>query len=624
MENTSTFSESINVQFWEANANRVQWIKHPTQILSQNDQGLYRWYQDGIINTCYLAIDKHIEDGLGDQVAIQYESPMTNVSSGITFNQLYEETTRIAGVLRHLGIEKGDRVIIYMPMIPEAIFAILACARLGAIHSVVFGGFAAHELALRIEDAKPKAILTSSAGIEFDKVLPYLPLVLQAWKESSYKVPRVVVKQRSILISDLTQEEFLFDWDGLKKEVQPFTGYAELNSTDPLYILYTSGTTGKPKGVERDNGGHAVALLYSMEHIYGLKRGDVFWAASDLGWVVGHSFIVYGPLLAGCTTILYEGKPVRTPDEFQFWRIIEKNKVNVLFTAPTAIRAIKKENPDLNLRNLFDLSSLRHLFLAGERCDGSTLSYAQTLLNIPVIDHWWQTESGWPMLGNPVGDGLFEIKSGSAGKPISGYNIQVLNQDSIHCDYGEEGSVAIKLPLPPGFMSTLWNSDDRFKESYLSQFDGYYFTGDGGFKDKDGYFFITGRIDDVINVSGHRLSTADMEEILSSHDVVAECAVVGIDHELKGQIPIGLVTLKAGKEVSLSTLEKETVEMVRKQLGAFACFSKVYIVSKLPKTRSGKILRRLIRSIADNKPYQVPSTIEDLSVIDDLNQLFQK
>lgn len=607
--------------FWANKAANVHWFEPPAHILSKDHDDLYRWYSGGTLNTCYLALDKHVADGFGDQVALCYESPMTQTTLQYTYQEMLTETARVAGMLRALGVEKGDRVIIYMPMIPDTVFAMLACARLGAIHSVVFGGFAAHELALRIDDAKPKVLLTASAGVEFDKILPYLPLVMKATSEAQHQVPHIVVRQRWVHTADLSVGENLHDWDHLVSAATPADA-VPVQATDPLYILYTSGTTGKPKGIVRDNGGHAAALLFSMEYVYGAHPGDVFWAASDVGWVVGHSYIVYAPLLRRCTTILYEGKPVRTPDAAQFWRMIEQYKVNVFFTAPTAIRAIKKEDPDGHLMKSFDLSSLRQLFLAGERCDVATLQYAQQALERPVIDHWWQTESGWPMLANPVGGGLFEVRPGSAGKPVPGFQIEVVHSDGSPAAPGEEGAVVIRLPLPPGCMPTLWQANDRFKESYLQAFEGYYNTGDGGYMDEDGYVYITGRIDDVINVAGHRLSTADMEEIVASHHAVAECAVVGVENDLKGQVPVGLVILKSGKEISINQLETELAEMVRERLGPIACFRTVHLVHKLPKTRSGKILRRTIRCIADGKPYQVPGTIEDHAVIDDLHVLF--
>lgn len=608
--------------FWEEQARAVDWYTFPTEILSTDEHGFYRWYKGGKLNTCHLALDYHVANGRAEQDALIYDSPVTQTYRKYTYRELLEETARFAGVLSDLGVTKGDGVIIYMPMIPQVVFAMLACARLGAVHSVVFGGFAAHELALRIDDAKPKVLLTASAGKEFEKVIPYQPIVNEALAAAHHKIDHVVLYQREFGEVDMSLPGYQ-DWETLRAKAQP-ADCVPVDATDPLYILYTSGTTGKPKGIVRDNGGHAVAQRFSMKYVYAVEPGEVYWAASDIGWAVGHSYIVYAPLLTGCTTILYEGKPVRTPDAGAYWRIIEQYGVKVFFTAPTGFRAVKKEDPEGALRQGYDLSSLRQLFLAGERCDAATLQWARDLLQIPVIDHWWQTESGWPMLANMVGTGLFPIKPGSSTKPVPGFDIQILDADGAPAPPNYEGVVAIRLPLPPGCLPTLWQNPEQFRDSYLSAYPGYYFTGDGGYRDEDGYFYITGRIDDVINVAGHRLSTADMEEIVASHPAVAECAVIGIADELKGQVPVGYVVLKTGAGIEENQLEADLVKMVRDKLGAVACFKNARVVKRLPKTRSGKILRRTMRNIVDGKPYAAPSTIEDPTVLDEFNQLVQE
>ncbi len=614
-----SISEKEN--FWKEQAAAIEWIKFPEKILSEDEHGLHRWFADGKLNTCFLALDRHVLQGRGDQTALIYDSPVTGAFEKYTYSELLAMTEKFAGGLKKLGIQKGDRVIIYMPMIPQVVVAMLACARLGAVHSVVFGGFAAHELALRIDDAKPKAILSATAGVEFDKIIPYKPILEKALAEANHQIDHLVMYQRWFKTAPPSLKNEV-DWEDLTRRAVPET-YVSVDATDPLYILYTSGTTGKPKGIVRDNGGHAVALRYSMQNIYDIQPGDVFFAGSDVGWVVGHSYIVYAPLITGCTTILYEGKPVRTPDAGAFWRVISEYKVKVLFTAPTAFRAVKKEDPDGLLREKFDISSLKYLFLAGERCDAATLDWAQNLLKIPVIDHWWQTESGWPMLANPAGINLMEIKPGSATRPVPGFDVQILDADCLPVGENEEGAVAVRLPMPPGCLPTLWQNPERFKESYLSAFPGFYFTGDGGYRDADGYFFITGRIDDVINVAGHRLSTADMEEIVAAHPAVAECAVIGVEDELRGQVPVGFVVLKTGVDISEEKLEQDLVKMVRERLGALACFRRARVVKRLPKTRSGKILRRIMRCMADGKPFQTPSTIEDLTVLEELKPVFQ-
>jgi acyl-coenzyme A synthetase/AMP-(fatty) acid ligase len=605
--------------FWLDQAKKIEWYQFPEKILSQDEEGLYRWFEGGSLNTCYLALDYHVENGRAEQTALIYDSPVTNTKKQYTYVQMRDEVALLAGVLRDLGITKGDRVIIYMPLVPEALFAMLACARLGAIHSVVFGGFAAHELAVRIDDATPKVILTASGGLEFDKIIPYKPIIDRAIVEATHQVESVVLLQRPFLEAEL-QDGRDYDWERLLQQKTTPADCVAVAATDPLYILYTSGTTGKPKGIVRDNGGHAVAMKYSLPNVYDIHAGDVFWAASDVGWVVGHSYIVYAPLINGCTTVLYEGKPIKTPDAGAFWRMIEEYKIKVLFTAPTGIRAIKKEDSEGIFKQKYDISSLKYLFLAGERCDVATWEWSSELLKIPVIDHWWQTESGWPMVANMVGVELLPIKPGSPTKPVPTFDIQILDAAGQQVKPNTEGAVALKLPLPPGCLPTLWNNTERFKEAYLSAYSGYYFSGDGGYVDEDGYVFITGRMDDVINVSGHRLSTADMEEIVASHPAVAECAVVGIANELKGQIPFGFVVLKGNTEIEAQQLENELVAMVRDRIGAVACFRNALIVKRLPKTRSGKILRKIIRCIMDDVPFVTPSTIEDLTVLEEISK----
>lgn len=608
--------------FWKEQAEAIPWFEKPKKILSKDQEGLYRWYEGGVLNTSFIALDHQVERGRGEQVALYYDSPVTGRKETFTYQKLLEEVSLFAGVLKGQGVQKGDTVIIYMPMIPQTVIAMLACARLGAIHSVVFGGFAPHELAIRIDDAKPKLLLAASCGIEINKVIDYMTIVNESLKESSHQPQGCIVYQRPQLPVPLKAGRD-HDWEDLLSRAEP-AGYVPVAATDPLYILYTSGTTGRPKGVMRDNGGHAVALKFSMEHIYGIRPGDVYWAASDVGWVVGHSYIVYAPLIHGCSTILYEGKPVKTPDAGAFWRIIEEYKVKVFFTAPTAFRAIKKEDPNGTLKKKYDTSSLDYLFLAGERCDVATLEWSGKMLDVPVIDHWWQTESGWPMLANMVGVEMLPIKPGSAAKPVCGYGLEILSHNGESLPPNQEGAVAIRLPLPPGCLPNLWNDTARFLSSYMSAYPGYYFTGDGGYIDDDGYVFITGRIDDIINVAGHRLSTAKMEEVVASHPAVAECAVIGIEDQMKGQIPVGFVVLKGGVEKSEEDMEKELIQMVRSKVGPVASFKKVAIVQRLPKTRSGKILRRIMRHIADGKPFSPPSTIEDMTVLPELEGLMKE
>lgn len=601
--------------FWKQQARHIKWFEFPDTILSKDHENLYRWFAGGKINMSYLCLDYHIEEGRGEQTALIYDSPVTKTIRKYSFIELRDEVAKLAGGLKKLGITKGDTVVVYMPMIPQAVIAMLACARIGAVHSVVFGGFAPHELSIRIDDAEPKAIITASYGIEVDKRIAYKPLVDHAIMEAYHKPSKVIIYQREGMHLDLDARDV--DMDELMQSSSPIT-YTPLDATDPLYVLYTSGTTGKPKGIVRDTGGYAVALKYSMKNIYNVEAGDVFWAASDVGWVVGHSYIVYAPLIQGCTTILFEGKPVKTPDAGEFWRVAAEHKVKSMFTAPTAIRAIKKEDPEGLLMKNKDLSNLKILFLAGERCDPATYHWVNDLLQKPVIDHWWQTESGWPMLGIMMGVEPFPARAGSAGKPIPGFDVEILEDDGTVITNQEEGFVAVKLPLPPGCLSTLWNNSDGFKQSYLFQFPGYYLTGDGGHKDADGYFFIMGRIDDVINVAGHRLSTGEMEEIISRHPAIAECAVVGIADELRGQRPIGFFVMKDNHHNEETELEDELIQLVRDQIGAVAYFRNAILVKRLPKTRSGKILRKTVRLMADGAAYTVPSTIDDPTILDEV------
>lgn len=621
---TSDYKSSIEnpEEFWMEQSKNIDWFVPPTQGLTKDEKGFYRWFKGGKINTSYLALDYHVKNGRADQLALIYESPVSYESKKYTYQEMLSETELLAGVLKDQGVEKGDTVIIYMPMIPQVVFAMLACARLGAVHSVVFGGFASRELAMRIDDAKPKVMLTASGGIEVTRVIQYKPLVDEAIELAEHKVEKVIVWQRPFVKAGM-KEGRDFDWATLLKKATPCDPVA-LDATDPLYILYTSGTTGKPKGIIRDNGGHAVALKYSMTHVYNVEPGEIYWAASDVGWIVGHSYIVYAPLLHGCTTILYEGKPVKTPDSGTFWRIVRDHNVSVLFTAPTAFRAIKKEDPGGLAHKRVDTSCLRSVFLAGERCDVATYNWIHDLLDVDVIDHWWQSESGWPMISNSIGYGILPIKPGSATKAVCGFDIQILNEDGNEQPANTEGAVAIKLPLPPGCLPTLWNNDNRFRASYLERYEGYYLAGDGGYKDEDGYIFITGRIDDVINVAGHRLSTSDIEEVVAAHEAVAECAVIGIADELKGQVPVGFVILKGGVDMEEEELELELIRMVRKEVGPVASFRRSVITKRLPKTRSGKILRSTMRAIADGKAYNPPSTIEDPTVLDELKELMLK
>ena len=608
-------------EFWKEQANQLEWYNLPSNILSTDKNGYPLWFADGNLNACYLAVDKHIQDGHGEQVAIIYDSPVTQTVKKYTFNEVKTEVAKLAGGLLSLGLEKGDTAVIYMPMIPQAAFAMLACARIGVTHSVVFGGFAPHELAIRIDDCEPKAIITASSGIEIDRLIAYKPLVDEAIELANHKPEKVVVFNRK-LGARVPFKKYDVDYDALVYGSEE-TPCIPVNSTHPLYILYTSGTTWKPKGIVRDTGGYATALKFSMQHIYDAKEGDVFWAASDVGWVVGHSYIVYGPLINRNTTVIFEGKPIRTPDASTFWRVIAEHKVNIMFTAPTAIRAIKKEDPNGEFIKQYDLSSLRIQFLAGERCDVATLEWYREHIPVPAIDHWWQTESGWPMIANMMGVEYLPIKPGSAGKAVTGYDIRIFGENGQELGPNEEGYVVIKLPLPPGTLLDLWKDNERFKAGYLNKFPGYYFSGDGGFKDTDDYIYITGRVDDVINVAGHRLSTAEMEEIVASHHSVAECAVIGINDELKGQIPLALVVAKSGEDIEHFQLQYEVVHLVREQIGAVASLRDVVVVNRLPKTRSGKILRKMMRSIADGEQFQIPSTIDDEAIIDEIRDVLE-
>lgn len=603
--------------FWGRAAEAITWYKRWDCVLDRSNPPFYRWFTGGVLNTCYNAVDRHIERGRGDQLALIYDSPVTDTIQKFTYSELCDRVAKIAGFLRELGVQKGDTVVIYMPMIPEALMAMLACARLGAIHSVVFGGFAPRELAIRIDDAKPKIVLSASCGIEVKKIIPYKPLLDEAIAMAAHKPQTCVIYQRPQVRAELIEGRDL-DWASLEQKAQP-AECVPVAATDPLYILYTSGTTGKPKGVVRDNGGHAVALSWSMKYIYGIEPGDVYWAASDVGWVVGHSYIVYGPLLVGATTVMYEGKPVGTPDPGAFWRVISQHKVKVLFTAPTAFRAIKREDPTGEYLKKYDLSHFQALFLAGERTDPDTYYWASELLKRPVIDHWWQTETGWAIAGNFCGLELLPIKAGSATKPMPGYDVRILDPSTgKELPRGQSGVIVVKEPLPPGTFMTLWQRDDDFKKTYFDPFPGYYFTGDGGYFDEDGYIYVMGRVDDIINVAGHRLSTGEMEEIVAQHPDVAECAVIGVADSLKGEMPLGFVVLKAGVRRDHSEIVSEIKQMVRTQIGAIASLKDVLIVTRLPKTRSGKILRGTMRKIADGQPYTVPSTIDDPATLQEI------
>ncbi|OXM48288.1 propionyl-CoA synthetase [Amycolatopsis thailandensis] len=606
--------------FWLEAARAIDWTRPPTKALDAAKAPFFRWFPDGELNTSFNALDRHVRDGRGEQTALIWDSPVTDSVRRFTYAELLDDVARFAGALAALGVGKGDRVIVYMPMVPEAAIAMLACARLGAVHSVVFGGFAPKELAARIEDAKPKVIVAASCGIEPTRVVEYKPIIDEALAGTVHQPDKVVVLQRERSLAELGERDA--DWAELVAKASP-ADPVPVAATDPLYILYTSGTTGKPKGVVRDTGGHAVALAWSMSAIYDVRPGDVWWTASDVGWVVGHSYIVYAPLLIGATSVMYEGKPVGTPDAGAFWRVIADHGVKALFTAPTALRAIKKVDPDATEIEKYQLSEFQTLFMAGERLDPETYHWAHEKLGVPVIDHWWQTETGWPIAANPRGLEPMPVKPGSATKPVPGWNVRILDQAGDPLPAGREGAIAIKLPLPPGSLPTLWQDDERYREAYLSRYDGHYLTGDSGYVDEDGYLFVMGRTDDVINVAGHRLSTGSMEAVLASHAAVAECAVIGVRDQLKGQLPRGFVVLKSGVDADAETLKAELVALVRRDIGPVAAFRDVSIVDALPKTRSGKILRKTMRGIADGRDEPVPSTIEDASVLDALKAVLR-
>ncbi|MBF1800967.1 AMP-binding protein [Alloalcanivorax profundimaris] len=603
--------------FWAEQARELAWYQPPERILETLDDGTHRWFGDGELNTSYLALDHQIEQGRGDQTALIYDSPVTGATQRFTFRQLRDRVAELAGALRRLGVGRGDGVVIYLPMVPEAAIAMLACARIGAVHSVVFGGFAAHELAIRIDDARPKVILTASCGIEIDRVIDYTALVRGALDKASHAVEHVLVLQREQGPADLEALGFE-DWRSVVDGSEP-ADPVPLAASDPLYIMYTSGTTGKPKGIVRDNGGHAVAQLYALREIYGMQPGEVWWGCSDVGWVVGHSFIVYAPLIGGCTTVLYEGKPVRTPDAGAYWRVVAEHGVNGLFAAPTAFRAIRKEDPDGDLFRRHDVSSLKHLFVAGEKLDGPTYQWLSDLTGRPVYDHWWQTETGWPVTAPLTRHGEAEVRAGSTNRAVPGYEVMVLDPET-----GEplpadtEGAIALRLPLPPGCAQTLWNDHDRYLAAYLNTYPGYYHTGDGGYLDADGFVHIMGRTDDVINVSGHRLSTGVMEEHIATHPAVAESAVVGMHDELCGEVPVGLVVLKDGADIAPDQLERELVALIREQVGAVARFRRALVVKRLPKTRSGKTLRAALRKMVNGQDFPLPSTIDDPAILDEI------
>ncbi|MFG1301152.1 propionyl-CoA synthetase [Xanthobacter sp. V3C-3] len=612
--------------FWGEAAKALEWSRAPAQVFDA-EAGVYgRWFPDAACNICHNALDRHVAAGRGDQAALIYDSPITGTKRTLSYAEMLDQVSTLGAVLQDLGVGKGDRVLIYMPMVPEAIGAMLACARIGAIHSVVFGGFAAKELATRIEDAEPKVILAASCGIEPNRVVPYKPLLDLAITMSAVKPEACVVLQRAEGPGTLVEGRD-HDWaqaSAAAKAAGKSSACVEVAATDPLYILYTSGTTGKPKGVVRDTGGYMVALDWSMKNLYGIKPGEVFWTASDIGWVVGHSYIVYGPLILGATTLVYEGKPVGTPDAGAFWRVIEEHKVVALFTAPTALRAIKKEDPDCTLKAGRDMSAFRTLFLAGERADPDTVIWAQQQLNVPVVDHWWQTETGWAIAANPVGLGLLPVKVGSPTVPMPGYDVQIVDEAAKPVPPSTMGSIVVKLPLPPGCLPTLWQQDDRFAESYLAEYPGFYKTSDAGFMDEDGYVFVMGRTDDIINVAGHRLSTGGMEEVLASHPDVAECAVIGVKDELKGEVPCGFVVLKAGERRAPDVIEKELVGLVRDRIGPVAAFKLAVTVNRLPKTRSGKILRGTMKKIADHDEWSVPATIDDAGVLEEIEGVLKE
>jgi propionyl-CoA synthetase len=611
-------------EFWAEQAGLVDWIKRPRQVLDDSRPPFYRWFPDATLNTCYNALDRHVVRGHGDRTALVYDSAVTGTTRSFSYAELLEHTAAFAGALRGLGVGKGDRVVIYMPMVPEAVVAMLACARLGAVHSVVFGGFAANELAVRIDDARPKVVVAASCGIEPSRVVEYKPMIDRALERAEHQPDAVIVKQRPQAPATMVEPRDV-DWDvAMKAGRTDPAECVEVAATDPLYILYTSGTTGRPKGIVRDNGGHAVAMAWSLPNVYDVREGATWWTASDVGWVVGHSYIVYAPLITGVTTVLFEGKPVGTPDAGTFWRVVEEHGVEALFTAPTAIRAIKKEDPDGRLMAGRDLGGLKTLFLAGERLDPETYHWASERLGVPVVDHWWQTETGWPIAANLRGLAPMPIKAGSPSVPVPGYRVEVLDEAGRPVPPGTEGAICLRLPLPPGTLPTLWHDDERYVSSYLSAFDGYYLSGDGGYVDDDGYLFVMGRTDDVINVAGHRLSTGSIEAVLAGHEAVAECAVIGVADPLKGQVPRGFVVLKAGVEADPDEVARELVAKVRDEIGAVAAVKDVSVVPGLPKTRSGKILRKTMREIADGHDAAVPSTIEDPGVLDTLRPALRR
>ena len=617
------FNDSISdrEKFWEEAAQDIFWFKKYSKVLNSDNPPFYKWFEGGKTNTCYNALDLHVHNGLGNKTALIYDSPLANSQQKLTYAEMLEKVSILAGAILKSGVSKGDRVIIYMPMVPEAVIAMLACSRIGAVHSVVFGGFAANELASRIDDSEAKLILTASCGIEPGRIIKYIPLISEALKISNHKPEKIVVLQREQLNVEL--DENFIEWNDFKKDASAVP-CAEIDSNDPAYILYTSGTTGTPKGIVRDTAGHIVALKWTMKNIYNINPDDVWWSASDIGWIVGHSYIVYAPLFYGCTTVLFEGKPVGTPDAGAFWKSISDYKVKSLFTAPTAFRAIKKEDPKGKFFSKYDLSSFESLFLAGERADPDTIKWAEKLLEKPVIDHWWQTETSWAISANCLGLGLFPTKYGSAGKPVPGYNVKILKPDGSEASPNEMGDVVVELPLPPGTFPTLWGADKRYKENYMTNYPGYYQTYDAGHIDEDGYVWIMARTDDIINVAGHRLSTGAMEEILSDHQDVAECAVIGIADKLKGQLPIGLIVLKMGVEKELDQISKECIMMVREKLGPVAAFKTAIVVQRLPKTRSGKILRGTVRKIADGEQYKVPPTIDDPQILVEIKEALIK
>ncbi len=605
--------------FWAEVAEDIHWYKKWDKVLDDSNPPFYRWFTGGEVNTCYNAVDRHVEVGRGDQLALIYDTPITGEpTQKITYKELQHKVAHFAGALKAQGVEKGDRVIIYMPMVPEAAIAMLACARIGAVHSVVFGGFAPNELATRIEDAKPKLMISASCGVEPSGVIAYKPLLDEAINLSSEKPEKCIILQRPQVEAELIEGRDV-EWSDSLEGVEP-ADCVPVAATDPLYILYTSGTTGEPKGVVRDNGGHMVALQWSMKNVYDVSPGQVFWAASDVGWVVGHSYIVYAPLVHGCTTILFEGKPVGTPDAGVFWRIISEHGVEVFFTAPTAFRAIKRDDPDAELMKNYDLSRFRILFLAGERSDPDTIQWAEEHLQVPVIDHYWQTETGWPMLANPMGIEHMPVKYGSPSRPVPGFDFKVLDSECRELGAGEMGALCVKLPLPPGCLPTLWNADDRYVDSYLSEYPGFYKTGDAGYMDEEDYVYVMSRTDDIINVAGHRLSTGGMEEVLSAHPDVAECAVIGVKDQLKGQLPLGFLVLKAGVDKLDEDVVSEVVLLVRQQIGAVASFRQATVVKRLPKTRSGKILRGTMSNIADGEEYKMPATIDDPTILPEITE----